>query len=82
MSFLRFASAEDLEHAREYAELLQYVIQFVKQDQHPTSNIFIWCQKAKRPSPFTAGQCYHLDLCRSPIRRDRGHGVDILPEKT
>ena len=38
MSFLRFASAEDLEHAiaREYAELLQYVIQFVKQDQHPT----------------------------------------------
>ena len=36
MSFLRFASAEDLEHAREYAELLQVVIQFVKQDQHPT----------------------------------------------
>ena len=38
MSFWRFASAEDLEHAiaREYAELLQYVIQFVKQDQHPT----------------------------------------------
>ena len=36
MSFLRFASAEVLEHARDYAELLQYVIQFVKQDQHPT----------------------------------------------
>ena len=38
MSFLRLASAEDLEHAGEYAELHQWkcVIQFVKRDQHPT----------------------------------------------
>ena len=56
MSFLRFASAEDLEHAiaREYAELLQYVIQFVKQDQHPT---FLYdVQKPKDPHHLGLGK--------------------------
>ena len=54
MSFLRFASAEVLEHARDYAELLQYVIQFVKQDQHPT---FLYdVQKPKDPHHLGLGK--------------------------
>ena len=54
MSFLRLASAEDLEHAREYAELLQVVIQFVKQDQHPT---FLYdVQKPKDPHHLGLGK--------------------------
>ena len=84
MSFLRFASAEDLEHAiaREYAELLQVVIQFVKQDQHPTFLLY-GVKKPKDPHHSQPDNVIILIYAGHPgVRRDRGHGVDILPEKT
>ena len=81
MSFLRFASAEVLEHARDYAELLQYVIQFVKQDQHPT---FLYgVKKPKDPHHSQPDNVIILIYAGHPgVRRDRGLGVDIFQEKT